>query len=74
MNETEIKKGTVTATVPSTTIKEWVAQNKYVYTAELTYDNIVSPKPEEDPKPIVFEGSASDWTNGGTTDPIIPEE
>lgn len=72
VNGTNIKEGTVTATVPSTTIKEWVAQNKYVYTAELTYDNIVSPEPGKDPKPIVFEGSASDWTNGGTTDPIIP--
>ena len=72
-NDTEIKTGTVTATVPTTTITEWVAQTKYVYTAELKYENIVTPEPGKDPKPIEFEGSAEDWTTGGATDPINPD-
>lgn len=71
-NSTVIKSGTVTATVPTTTITAWAAQTKYVYTAELKYENIVTPDPGKDPKPIEFTGSASDWTTGGTTDPIVP--
>lgn len=71
-NSTVVKSGTVTATVPTTTITKWAAQTKYVYTAELKYDNIVTPDPGKDPKPIEFEGSASDWTNGSATDPIVP--
>lgn len=71
-NSEEIKTGTVTATVPKTTITEWAAQTKYVYTAELKYDNIVSPNPDKDPKPIEFTGSASDWSDVSATDPIVP--
>lgn len=70
-NGTEIKTGTVTASLPTTTISSWKAQNKYVYTAELKYENIVSPDPEKDPKPIVFTGSATDWeTPEGNKDNI----
>lgn len=71
-NGTTIKSGTVTATVPTTTITTWDAQTKYVYTAELTYENIVSQDPGKDPKPIEFEGSASNWSDGSATDPIVP--
>lgn len=72
-NSTIIKSGTVTATVPTSGITEWAAQTKYVYTAELKYENIVTPEPGKDPKPIEFTGSASNWTTGGTTDPIDPQ-
>lgn len=72
-NNTPIKSGTVTAKVPTTTITSWAAQTKYVYTAELKYENIVTPDPGKDPKPIEFTGSASNWTTGGTTDPIDPQ-
>lgn len=72
-NGSVIKSGNVTAKVPTTTITEWEAQKKYVYTAELKYENIVTPDPGKDPKPIEFEGSAEDWTTGGATDPINPD-
>lgn len=72
-NSTNIKTGTVTAKVPKTSINKWAAQTKYVYTAELTYENIVTPEPGKDPKPIKFTGSASDWATGGQTDPITPQ-
>lgn len=72
-NGTLIKKGTVTATVPTAGITIWDAQTKYVYTAEIAYENIVSPEPGKDPKPIEFTGSASEWTTGGTTTPIDPQ-
>lgn len=63
-NSSGIKTGTVTATVPTATITSWVAQTKYVYTAELTYENIVSQDPGKDPKPIEFTGSVGDiWGN-----------
>lgn len=72
-NNTVIKSGKVTAKVPTTTITEWVAQTKYVYTALLKYENIVTSNPDKDPKPIEFTGSAIDWTTGGTTDPVKPD-
>lgn len=72
-NNTPIKSGTVTATVPTTGITKWDPQTKYVYTAELKYENIVTPDPGKDPKPIEFTGSASDWTTGGATAPINPD-
>lgn len=72
-NGTTIKSGKVTAKVPTTTITAWAAQTKYVYTAELKYENIVTPDPGKDPKPIEFEGSAEGWTTGGATDPINPD-
>ena len=71
-NGSTIKTGKVTANVPKTGITAWVAQNKYVYKAELTYENIVSPDPEKDPKPIVFEGSTVDWIYDITTKPVEP--
>lgn len=67
-NNSGIKTGTVTATVPKTTITTWAAQTKYVYTAELKYENIVTEDPDKDPKPIKFEGSVSDdWATGSAT-------
>lgn len=72
-NGTTIKSGKVTAKVPTTTITAWAEQTKYVYTAELKYENIVTPEPGKDPKPIEFEGSAENWTTGGATDPINPD-
>lgn len=74
-NSTIIKSGTVTATVPTTGITKWDPQTKYVYTAELKYENIVTPDPGKDPKPIEFTGSASDWTTGstGTITPTTPQ-
>lgn len=72
VNGTLIKKGKVTANVPTSTIKDWAAQTKYVYTAELKNDNI-PPTEGSDAKPIEFTGSASDWTTGGQTDPITPQ-
>lgn len=72
-NNTVIKSGKVTAKVPTTTITEWAAQTKYVYTALLKYENIVTPDPDKDPKPIEFTGSATDWVEGGTTDPVNPD-
>ena len=73
-NGSTIKTGTVTANVPTTGITAWVAQNKYVYKAELTYENIVSPEPGKDPKPIVFEGSTVDWIYDITTKPVEPNK
>lgn len=72
-NGSNIKTGKVTATVPTTGITKWDPQTKYVYTAELKYENIVTPDPGKDPKPIEFTGSASDWTTGGATTPINPD-
>ena len=72
-NGTVIKSGDVTAKVPTTTITAWAAQTKYVYTALLKYENIVTPDPDKDPKPIEFTGSATDWVEGGTTDPVNPD-
>lgn len=72
-NGTVIKSGEVKAKVPTTTITAWAAQTKYVYTALLKYENIVTPEPGKDPKPIEFTGSASEWTTGGATDPVNPD-
>lgn len=69
-NNTEIKKGNVTAVVPTTF--SWEAQKVYIYTAELKYENIVSEDPNKDPKPIEFTASAANWdpsVNEGTITP-----
>ena len=72
-NNTVIKSGKVTAKVPTTTITAWAAQTKYVYTALLKYENIVTPDPDKDPKPIEFTCSASEWATGAATDPVNPD-
>ena len=63
---TVIKEGIITATVPTTGITEWAAQNVYVYTAEITMSNIDDEDPDTpEPTPIVFSGSVDDtWTSG----------
>lgn len=75
VNSSNIKTGTVTATVPTTGITKWAPQTKYVYTAELKYENIVTEDPSNDPKPIEFTGSTSSWTTGstGTITPNTPQ-
>lgn len=57
---TTIKNGTISATVPTTGITSWIAQNVYVYNAELSIENIDDGETPE-PKPIVFVGNAEDW-------------
>lgn len=65
-----IKDGTISASVPTTDITEWSAQNQYLYSAQLSINQITDPE-NPDPQPIVFEGSAADWNetiqNGNTT-------
>ncbi len=64
---TVIKEGTITATVPTTgNITQWVAQNVYVYTAEIKMSSIDDGDPDTpEPTPIVFSGSVDDnWTSG----------
>lgn len=60
---TEVHSGKITATVPTTTITEWAAQNYYIYTATLTMSNIKDPDdPDQQPQPIEFTGTtAEDW-------------
>lgn len=70
-NGTTIKSGKVTAKVPTTTITAWAAQTKYVYTAELKYENIIPDQPGTDPKPIEFTGTtAEDWTTPAQEDDV----
>lgn len=71
VNGTTIKSGDVKATVPATDITKWDAQNVYVYTATLKYENIIPEQPDKDPKPIEFEGTAKDWNSeqSGTITP-----
>lgn len=59
---TLIKKGTITAKVPTTGITAWAAQYAYLYVAEIKMENIVDPS-TPDAKPIVFEGSSANWDN-----------
>lgn len=67
-----IKDGTISAKVPATgigVITEWVEQNQYLYSAQLSINQITDPE-NPNPQPIVFEGSAADWKeniNNGTT-------
>ena len=49
-----IKDGTITATLPITTIDEWEGGNYYLYTAELSIDNITTD-PDTEVYPIEFE-------------------
>lgn len=60
---TVVQSGKITATVPTTGITEWKAQNYYIYTATLTMDNIENPdNPDQKPKPIEFTGTtAANW-------------
>lgn len=51
-----IKKGNVTATLPTNTISAWTGGNYYLYTAELSIDNIIDPEdPDAEVYPIEFE-------------------
>lgn len=68
-----IKNGTISAEVPTTgqgVITAWTAQNQYLYSAQLSIDQITDPE-NPNPQPIVFEGSAADWNEtiqkGNTT-------
>lgn len=68
-----IKDGTISAEVPTTgqgVITAWTAQNQYLYSAQLSIDQITDPE-NPNPQPIVFEGSAADWNEtiqkGNTT-------
>lgn len=60
---TEVHSGQITATVPTTDITEWTAQNYYIYTATVAMSNIKDPDdPDQQPKPIEFTGTtAKDW-------------
>ena len=49
-----IKDGTITATLPITTIDKWEGGNYYLYTAELSIDNITTD-PDTEVYPIEFE-------------------
>lgn len=66
VNSSTIKSGKVTASVPTSGITQWEPQTKYVYTAELKYENIITQDPTKDPQPIEFTGSTTDWTTGST--------
>lgn len=60
---TEVHSGQITATVPTTDIIEWTAQNYYIYTATVAMSNIKDPDdPDQQPKPIEFTGTtAENW-------------
>ena len=52
---TTIKKGNITATLPTNTISAWAGGSYYLYTAELSIDNIVDPDdPDAETHPIEF--------------------
>ena len=70
-----IKEGTITATVPTTTVSAWTAQYAYLYTATLTIDNIDDgdDDPNNDPKPIVFDvTTVNPWQDGTGSTVNIP--
>lgn len=60
---TEVHSGQITATVPTTDITAWTAQNYYIYTATVAMSNIKDPDdPDQQPKPIEFTGTkAENW-------------
>lgn len=59
---TEVHSGQITATVPTTDITEWTAQNYYIYTATVAMSNIKDPEDPTQPQPIEFTGTtAADW-------------
>lgn len=62
---TEVHSGQITATVPTTDITEWTAQNYYIYTATVALSNIKDPdNPDQQPQPIEFTGTeADDWND-----------
>lgn len=52
---TTIKEGNITATLPTNIISAWAGGNYYLYTAELSIDNIVDPdEPDAETYPIQF--------------------
>lgn len=69
---TIVHSGKITATVPTTTITEWAAQNYYIYTATLTMSNIKDPDDDDQqPKPIEFTGTtAENWNTPAQEDDV----
>ena len=66
---TTIKNGTITAKLDKALITEWGAQNRYIYSSSISIDDITDSN-NPNPKPIVFSGSAEDWSvqnHGGIT-------
>ena len=66
---TEIKNGTITAKLDKAQIQDWVAQNRYIYSASISISDIEDPN-NPNPEPIVFSGSTADWSDqnpGGIT-------
>lgn len=56
-----IKDGTITAKLDKAQIQDWVAQNRYIYSASISISDIEDPN-NPNPEPIVFSGSAEDWS------------
>lgn len=69
---TEVHSGQITATVPTTDIIEWTAQNYYIYTATVAMSNIKDPgDPDQQPKPIEFTGTtAENWNSPAQEDNV----
>lgn len=65
-----IKEGTISASVPTTSITAWSAQYQYLYSAQLSINQINDPD-NPNPQPIEFTGSVSDTWESGTGDIII---
>lgn len=66
---TTIKNGTITAKLDKAQIQNWAAQNRYIYSASISISDIKDPE-NPNPEPIVFSGSAGDWSEqnpGGIT-------
>ena len=69
----EIRKGTVTATVPNDTYTTWDAQNAYLYSAVIEIENIDDPNNPDLPKPIEFTASAGEWETVKTDDVTLAD-
>lgn len=69
---TEVHSGQIKATVPTTDITAWTAQNYYIYTATVAMSNIKDPEnPDQEPKPIEFTGTtAEDWNTPTQEDDV----
>lgn len=69
---TEVHSGQIKATVPTTDITAWTAQNYYIYTATVAMSNIKDPEnPDQEPKPIEFTGTtAKDWNTPAQEDDV----
>lgn len=69
---TKVHSGQITATVPTTDITEWTAQNYYIYTATVAMSNIKDEEdPDQQPKPIEFTGTtAANWNSPAQEDNV----